>query len=192
MSLYEAQIDRTTISSFLHIIRHPRELRTFFRDIYTGTRAYYRAQDVIDLERAELVELISWTRNMAIKMTASSLFLGLLVSLALIRGCHAAEPWTPDDFDWASLKVAPSDQWHGLYLNLTNTPQPMTAEHAVLFKTGVEGTIGEDRVLFIVFSVGLVWQAINVAIGIASLATAIQGCVTSGSTPSTAFYPDEH
>lgn len=180
MSRYEAQIDRTTLSAFLHTFRHPREIGIFFRDIFTGTRAYYRAQDVVDLERGELIELISWTRKMAIKMTASSLFLGLLVSLALIRGCHAAEPWTPDNFNWSSLKVTPSDQWNGLYLNLTETPQPMTAEHAVLFKTGVEGTIGEHRVLFISFALGLAWQAINVAVAAGSIATAIQGCVTSG------------
>ncbi|KAH8656704.1 hypothetical protein BGZ60DRAFT_507933 [Tricladium varicosporioides] len=112
-------------------------------------------------------------------MTASSLFLGLLVSLALIRGCHAAEPWTPDNFNWSSLKTVSSDQWNGLYLNLTETPQPMTSEHALLFKTGVEGTIGEHRVLFISFALGLAWQAINVAVAAGSIATAIQGCVTS-------------
>ncbi|KAF4626425.1 hypothetical protein G7Y89_g11734 [Cudoniella acicularis] len=176
---HEARIERRTVSAFLHFFRRPREIKTFFRDLYAGTSAYYRAQDVVDLERGELIELISYARKMSIKMSVSSLFLGLLVSLALIRSCHAAEPWTPDNFNWSSLKVAPSDQWNGLYLNLTETPQPLTPEHAALFKTAVPGTLGEHPVLFVSFTIGLAWQAINVAVAAGSIATAIQGCVTT-------------
>ena len=113
-------------------------------------------------------------------MTGASLFLGLLVSLSLIGACRAAEPWTPDHFDWSLMKVAPKETWSGLYINLTEVPQPMVAEHAALFANGRPGKLGEHRVLFVAFSVGLAWQVLNVAVGVGSVATAIQGSVTTG------------
>lgn len=46
---------------------------------FAATRDYYAARDTVDLERAELVRIISWTRKMAIKLTGMALLLGLLV-----------------------------------------------------------------------------------------------------------------
>ncbi|KAI1136913.1 hypothetical protein F5Y05DRAFT_90392 [Hypoxylon sp. FL0543] len=44
---------------------------------------------------------------------------------------------------------------------------------------GKSGVLEGHEVLFIAFSVGLAWQALNVAVAAGSIATAIQGCVTT-------------
>lgn len=74
---------------------------------FAATRDYYAARDTVDLERAELVRIISWTRKMAIKLTGMALLLGLLVCLSPVRACSAATQWTPDDFDWAAMPARP-------------------------------------------------------------------------------------
>lgn len=180
MSRYEEQGAQETITACLSAIRHPSTLPQFFRSCITGTGVYFRAGDVIDLERSELVQVISYSRKMAMKMTGASLFLGLLVAVSLIGTCKAAEPWTPDDFDWSLMKVAPQDQWTGLYINLTEVPQPMVHEQALLFAQGRPGQLGEHQVIFVPFLLGLAWQAIQIGVAIGSIATAIQGCDTSG------------
>ena len=115
---------------------------------------------------------------MALKMTGASLFITLLVVLAMIRGCHAAPPWTPDDFDWAALRddAGPRETWRALYINLTANPLPHTAD---IMQFGELGTLGEDNVLFLPFTLGFAWQAFQVAVGIGSAITAIQGCTTT-------------
>ncbi|KAI0378528.1 hypothetical protein F5Y04DRAFT_283756 [Hypomontagnella monticulosa] len=113
---------------------------------------------------------------MALKMTGSALFLGLIVVLALVNTCKAEEPWTPDDFNWTTFKIAPKDQWTGLYINLTENPLPASAE---LVQVGRQDILDGHEVVFIGFSLGLAWQALNVAVAAGSIATAIQGCVTS-------------
>jgi hypothetical protein len=181
MSQYEAQLDRKTIFACFQAIRHPSRLPIVLRDFVACTRSYYSAQDVVDLERGELIELVSWTRKMTLKMTGSSLFLGLLVFLALMRSCHAQTVWTPDDFDWSTLKLAPDGQ--GLYLNLSAYPFPARSEHAALIATGRNGTIEGDAVVFLPFAIGFVWQTLKVVVGIGSVITAIQSCTTTGMSP---------
>ncbi|KAJ6462798.1 hypothetical protein C8R47DRAFT_1327125 [Mycena vitilis] len=115
------------------------------------------------------------------KLTSSALLLGLVVvwSLSLISVCYASPPWTPDNFDWDSLPVAPREQWAGRYLNLTEYPLPNHPTIAHLMEVGEPGQIDGHNVLFIPFAIGLAWQAFNVAIGIGSAASAIRGCATS-------------
>ncbi|KAJ7828463.1 hypothetical protein B0H14DRAFT_2516606 [Mycena olivaceomarginata] len=116
---------------------------------------------------------------MTFKPTGGALLLAFIFCLSLISVCHALPPWTPEDFDWNSLPVAPRDQWRGRYLNLTQHPLPNHPKIALLMEIGEPGQIDGTDVLFIPFIVGLAWQALNVAVGIGSIATAIQGCATS-------------
>ncbi|KAJ7642609.1 hypothetical protein DFH06DRAFT_1427237 [Mycena polygramma] len=121
---------------------------------------------------------------MSPKLTGSALVLGTTVCLSLISGCYASPPWTPNDFNWTSLPVAPRDQWVGRYLNLTEHPLPNHPDIARLMEVGEPGMIDGHNVLFIPFTLGLAWQAFNVAVGIGSAVTAIQGCATSDGSPS--------
>ncbi|RYP09970.1 hypothetical protein DL764_000965 [Monosporascus ibericus] len=113
-------------------------------------------------------------------MTGGAFFMGLLLVLALVRTCKAEEPWTPDDFDWSSLRVAPKEEWNGLYLNLTETHLAMDSQ---LMQMGKQGELDGHHVLFLPFAVGLAWQALNVAVAAGSMATAIQGCATNDGSP---------
>lgn len=56
----------------------------------------------------------------------------------------------------------------------------MVAEHALFFAQGKAGVLGQHNVLFVPFAIGFAWQLLNVAVGIGSVATAIQGCVATG------------
>lgn len=172
---HEAEITEQSWRNCLRIFRHPSEAPTLIRNSFTNTRDYYAGRDVVDLERAELIKIISWTRRMGLKMTGSALFLGLLVCLALVTSCKA-DVWTPDDFDWDALQVAPEHQFKGLYLNLTENPVP---EHSELMSLGEAGEIDGHRVLFITFSFGLAFQVLKGVVGAASFALAVKGCVTN-------------
>ncbi|KAJ7289621.1 hypothetical protein C8J57DRAFT_1213949 [Mycena rebaudengoi] len=123
-------------------------------------------------------QLPTFSRELA-SSTRAALLLGLIVYLSLIPVCHASPPWTPEDFDWNSLPVAPREQWGGRYLNLTEYPLPNHPKIALLMEIGEPGKIDGTNVLFIPFVVGLAWQGLNVAVGIGSVVTAIQGCATS-------------
>jgi VIT1/CCC1 family predicted Fe2+/Mn2+ transporter len=193
MSRHEAEIDRAAARGCIEAFRHPSQLPTLFRNIFTSTRAYYRAEDTIDLERGELIKLVSWTRKMAIKLTASSLLLGLIVILALLKTCHAETQWTPDDFDWETLAPVPNNA--ALYLNLTANPQGTLPHHGALIEAGASDILGNSLVFFIPFSLGLAWQALQVAVTLAGTATAIYGCITSGKSSGAGphiFHSDYH
>ena len=95
-----------------------------------------------------------------------------------MRSYHAQTVWTPDDFDWSTLKLAPD--WQGLYLNLSEYPLLARPEHASLIATGKNGTIKGDAVVFLPFAIGFSWQALQVAVGIGSPITVIQSCITTG------------
>ncbi|KAI1414093.1 hypothetical protein F5Y13DRAFT_159711 [Hypoxylon sp. FL1857] len=82
---HEAELERRALRDCLHAFKHPSEMPSQLKSSWRQTRDYYAARDVVDLERAELIEIISWSRKMALKMTGSALFLGLLVALALIQ-----------------------------------------------------------------------------------------------------------
>ncbi|KAI0149702.1 hypothetical protein F4776DRAFT_602839 [Hypoxylon sp. NC0597] len=82
---HEAELERRAIRDCLHAFRHPSELPSQLKSSWRQTRDYYAARDVVDLEREELIELISWTRKIALKMAGSALFLGILLALALIQ-----------------------------------------------------------------------------------------------------------
>ncbi|KAJ7210129.1 hypothetical protein GGX14DRAFT_394926 [Mycena pura] len=112
-------------------------------------------------------------------MASRALLLGLIVCLSLLPACHASPPWTPEDFDWSSLPVAPRDQWAGRYLNLTKYPLPNHPKIAALMEVGEPGQIDGTDVLFIPFILGLAWQAFNVAVTVGSVVTAVQGCATN-------------
>ncbi|KAI1136914.1 hypothetical protein F5Y05DRAFT_90434 [Hypoxylon sp. FL0543] len=111
---HEAELDRRSFRNCLRIFKHPSEIPSLLKSAWHQTRDYYAARDVVELERGELIQIISYSRKMAIKMTGSALFLGLIVVLALIRTCKAQQPWTPEDFDWTIFQIAPKDQWNCL------------------------------------------------------------------------------
>ncbi|KAI1197746.1 hypothetical protein F5X97DRAFT_324171 [Nemania serpens] len=176
---HEAELERRMIRQCIYTFQHPSTALSFFKTVWTDSIAYYAAEDVVDLERAELVQIISWTRKVAMKMTGSALLLGLIIVLALARTCKAEEPWTPDDFDWSLFKVAPKDQWNGLYINLTENPLPGNYNLSDLPELGRPGILAGHDVLFFSFTVGFAWQALQVVVNTGSAVTAIQGCVTS-------------
>jgi len=82
---HEADIERDTYLACFHAIRHPTALPTFFRELGTNTRAYYAGQDVVDLDKEEIIELLSWTRKMAIKSAGYGLIAGLSIGFAISR-----------------------------------------------------------------------------------------------------------
>ncbi|KAI0385128.1 hypothetical protein F5Y04DRAFT_246878 [Hypomontagnella monticulosa] len=84
---YEAELDRASFTSCLRIFRHPSEAPSLLRSCWHDTRDYYAARDVVELERGELIQIVSYSRRLALKMTGSALFLGLLVVLAVLRTC---------------------------------------------------------------------------------------------------------
>ena len=177
---HEAEQERAFYRSCWQAIKHPSQIPTFFRSVYTDTRDYYAGLDLVDLDRAELTKLVIWTRAMSIRLTGSALLLSVIIIVALATKCNAEEPWTPDDFDWGVFNIAPKEQWNGLYLNLTEHPLPQTHE---LMALGKQSTLGSDAVLIIPFSVGILWQAFSLASTLGGIATAIQGCVTTDGSP---------
>jgi hypothetical protein len=114
--------------------------------------------------------------KMATKMTTDSIVLGLLAAILLAKGCQAEEPWTPADFDWSTLTVAPREKWGGLYHNLTTNPREAKS---ALMQIGEPGTINDHAVLFVSFAIGLAWQAANIASAAAGIAFAVKGCITN-------------
>lgn len=87
MPHYESSIQNSTISAILHILRHPSQIPSLLIEIASGTRAYYAAEDVVHLDREELIALVAWTRVMVWKMAGAVAFLGLLLVLGVWRNC---------------------------------------------------------------------------------------------------------
>ena len=87
MPRHEAEIGRQSYRTCFHAIRHPSELPSFFKTVYRDTKTYYSGQDLVDLEREELIENLAWTRKVAITTmgsTALTLFF-LVIQLVLCR-----------------------------------------------------------------------------------------------------------
>ena len=86
---HEAELDRRSLRNCLHIFDRPSEIPSLLRSSWHQTRDYYAARDALDLERAELIHIISYSRTMGIKLFGVALFLGLLVILLVSRPCKA-------------------------------------------------------------------------------------------------------
>ena len=87
MPNHESSIQDSTMSAILLTLRHPSQIPSLFRELFAGTRAYYAAEDVVDLDREDLIALVSWTRRMVWKMFGAVAFLGTLVVLGVWRNC---------------------------------------------------------------------------------------------------------
>jgi hypothetical protein len=85
MSDYELAIHRETTQRFLRLFRHPSEAPEFFRALSAGTRDYYAARDAVDLERAQIIRLLSYSRRLALTMAGSTLIFSLLFLAAMVR-----------------------------------------------------------------------------------------------------------
>lgn len=85
MSNYELAIHRETTHRFLRLIRHPSEAPEFFRAVSASTRDYYAANDAVDLERAQIIRLLSHSRRLALTMAGSTLIFSLLFLAAMVR-----------------------------------------------------------------------------------------------------------
>ncbi len=68
---------------------HPSEIPAMLSDSWTSTKDYYAGRDVADLPREELVELVSWGRKTAVKMTGQALLLGFMVIMAILSSRKA-------------------------------------------------------------------------------------------------------
>ncbi|KAI1184858.1 hypothetical protein F5B17DRAFT_61367 [Nemania serpens] len=176
---HEAELERRMVRQCLHTLQHPLTAPSFLKTVWNDSLAYYAAQDVVDLERAELVQIISYTRRTAMKFFGSVLLLMLIIILGFAKTCKAEEPWTPDGFDWAVFQIAPKDQWNGLYINLTEHPLPGDYKLSELAEIGRPGTLAGHNVLFLPFTAGYAWQALKVAVSTGNAVIAIYGCVTS-------------
>ncbi|KAI2609501.1 uncharacterized protein GGS25DRAFT_520302 [Hypoxylon fragiforme] len=78
---HEASLDRESLHSCLRLFTHPSSIPSTLAASWHETGNYYAARDVLELERAELIQIIAYTRRMAIKLTGSALFLGIVVAL---------------------------------------------------------------------------------------------------------------
>lgn len=96
---HERESERAAWLAFIHALRHPSELGLFFRSSIADTRDYYAARDVVDLEREELIQIIAWTRKMALNMTGSALFLVVITALGLVQHYHVMRSYASDDFN---------------------------------------------------------------------------------------------
>ncbi|KAI1109268.1 hypothetical protein F5Y14DRAFT_458465 [Nemania sp. NC0429] len=176
---HEAEIERRFVSECLYTLRNPLGIPSFLKTVWNDSISYYAAQDVVDLERAELIQVISYTRTLGIKMAGSTFLLLFMLIFALFKPCKAEEPWTPDDFDWGAFHIAPRDQWNGLYINLTENPLPGNYTLSELAELGRPGSLAGYDVLFLPFLFGFAWQAATFTANLGSAVTTIQGCVTS-------------
>lgn len=88
---HEAEQDRQSLRDCVNLFRRPAQLSSFLKTSWHRTKDYYAARDTIDLERGDLVQIISFSRKMAVKMTGSALLLGLIVVLAVVKTCQAAD-----------------------------------------------------------------------------------------------------
>lgn len=85
MSDYELAIHREFTKRFLRLFRHPSEAPEFFRTVSADTRSYYAARDAVDMEQAQIIRLLSYSRRLALTMAGSTLFFILLFLAAMVR-----------------------------------------------------------------------------------------------------------
>lgn len=95
---HEAQLERDVLRSCLYLLQHPSEFSSTLRESYHRTRDYYAGRDLVDLERGEIIQIVSWTRKMALKMAGSSMLLLVFLFVALFKPCKAVQTSAPDDF----------------------------------------------------------------------------------------------
>lgn len=88
MAAYEAQLTRQSWSRLFHAVCHPSELPSVGREMVADTRAYYRAEDVVDMNKRDIIELLAWTRRTAMKMLAAGLFLTLITAMLVYSTCR--------------------------------------------------------------------------------------------------------
>lgn len=80
---HEAELERATISEFFYTLRHPSRTSTFVQQLIQDTEAYYAAEDVTALDRREIIEILSYTRKMAVRMGGIAIVLTLTTFLCL-------------------------------------------------------------------------------------------------------------
>lgn len=85
---HEAEIQREFFSALLHTLRHPSSTPTFVRDLIRDIRVYYAGQDVLNLDREEIIENLVYVRKMAIRIAGSALLFGLTLLAWLIADTH--------------------------------------------------------------------------------------------------------
>lgn len=80
---HEAELEQATLSEFLYTLRHPSRESTFVQQVIQDSKAYYAAEDVTALDRRVIIEILSYTRKMAVRMggIAIVLTLGILLSV---------------------------------------------------------------------------------------------------------------
>lgn len=88
---HEAELELEAWRNCGRMCTHPSEIPSICSNNWRQTRDYFAARDVVDLDREELIELISWTRKMAMKLTGYALFLGFLVAVAVAANCKTKE-----------------------------------------------------------------------------------------------------
>lgn len=88
MATYEAALARESWRRLFHVLCHPSEFPSYCRESVAQNRAYYRAEDVVDMNKRDIVELLAWTRRTAMKMLAAMVFLIVLVALLVASICR--------------------------------------------------------------------------------------------------------
>ncbi|CAK1365304.1 unnamed protein product [Cercospora beticola] len=84
---HEADHESQFWGACLEAFRHPTTLPRFFRVVYHDTKAYYAGRDLVDLEREELIENLTWMRKVTISAAASA-SMSLLFLIAQLILCR--------------------------------------------------------------------------------------------------------
>ena len=107
-----------------------------------------------------------------------------VVSIGLATA--VVDKWTPADFPWDQIAVGPADSWKGLYMNMSD-PSVNISSHVL--ETGVTRVSHDtSAVLFIPFSIGLAWNAFNLVLTGAGLASTIAGCQQNMGSATNIFF----
>jgi hypothetical protein len=83
MSDYERQIQRETNQALLQALRHSSHAPGIFKAIIAGTREYYAGLDANDLDRAQVVRLLAFSRRLAATMAGTTLVMLLFFTIAV-------------------------------------------------------------------------------------------------------------
>ena len=87
---HEVELGRDFWRAVFNTIRHPSQFPAFCRQMWRDTRTYYAGEDVVDLEKAEIIEILAYARRVAIQMAfIAMIFLILAVTMAALSRAYA-------------------------------------------------------------------------------------------------------
>ncbi|KAI5918876.1 hypothetical protein F4810DRAFT_715106 [Camillea tinctor] len=129
---HETELQRQAFRDCAHAMRHPKEIPALLRGSWQQTRDYYAGRDVAGLERGEIVELLAWTRRIAIKMSGLSFILGAMLVLLVLERLLGSS-----GYGWFAVATyANSQQRAMVHLSDASEDGLIRSYHLVLLGTG--------------------------------------------------------